>query len=659
MQVDLADHAIRKVQRKLACAFEVSLRTAMRNISGSDGDQVARKGSAGSASAPCGSSSQRVAKVTIELEDEDESASGIGSPVATPEASASVPPDVFSLAAAYSSSPGPARAAAHLQRMVDALECAAVVPRHEADAVERVRCAQSALTRLLDEWIDIEAENDACAPSAAHSDSEDDAENGQGSSGRCFFKVATFAPRIRVALKEKKFAIGKLHAAVQSTCTPSAAAVSAAASASITEPAATEASASDDGALQFEVDAWLRSRPALPSLEDFDVLKMISKGAFGSVFLVRARATGDLFAVKVLRRSQTSPKVRASFINERNMMLLLDHPFVARLYYSMASAENYYLVMEFISGGDCFSLLQSVGFLDEALVRVYAAELVVTIAFLHAHGVVHRDLKPDNVLIGADGHIRLTDFGLSRLELCEMALDESPFVRDAASSASGAGAGPLALTARAWKRFSQVGTPDYLAPEILLKSAYGPMVDWWALGCVIFELLVGNTPFDGDSNDKIYDSILNRRIQWPRVPAEMSVAARDLISGFLALSPAERLGASGLAAIQAHAFFDGVDWHAIYASKSKFLPDLVDPTDTRYFDGRNAVFYSPLEVSFTGNRLDHVHLGGGGGGGNTAAGGEEATAPADENELDDRFQCIGKAFWSLHALNVRAAEQSR
>jgi serine/threonine protein kinase len=237
-----------------------------------------------------------------------------------------------------------------------------------------------------------------------------------------------------------------------------------------------------------------------------------------------------------------------------------------------------------------------------------------------------------------------------------MALDENPFVRDAASS--GAGAGPLALTARAWKRFSQVGTPDYLAPEILLKSAYGPMVDWWALGCVVFELLVGNTPFDGDSNDKIYDSILNRRIQWPRVPAEMSVAARDLISGFLTLSPIERLGASGIADIQKHAFFDGIDWHAIYASKSKFLPDLVDPTDTRYFDGRNAVFYSPLEVSFTGNRLDHVHLGGGGG--NAApAGGEETTAPADENELDERFQCIGKAFWNLHALNVRAAEQSR
>ena len=206
-----------------------------------------------------------------------------------------------------------------------------------------------------------------------------------------------------------------------------------------------------------------------------------------------------------------------------------------------------------------------------------------------------------------------------------------------------------------------------MAPEILLKSAYGPGVDWWALGVVVFELLVGNTPFDADSTDKIFDNILHRRIRWPSVSSELSAAAKDLIGGLLALSPADRLGANGADEIKRHAFFAGVDWQTLTQTRSRFLPALDDETDTRYFDGRNAVFYSPLEVSFSGTRLDQVHLGVGGdamaasngdGGSRGGGGGGGGSGASSGNGVQD-VEFIGKAFWSLHALNERACAAQR
>ena len=177
-------------------------------------------------------------------------------------------------------------------------------------------------------------------------------------------------------------------------------------------------------------------------------------------------------------------------------------------------------------------------------------------------------------------------------------------------------------------------------------------MDWWALGVVLFEMLVGNTPFDDESTEKIYENILHRRIRWPGM-SEMSAAARDLIGGLLSLSPADRLGSNGTEAIKRHAFFAGIDWDALGAARSKFLPDLADPTDTRYFDGRNAVFYSDLEVSFSGTRLDQVHLGTGG---DAAAAAMPADEEDEEDSKGDRLEFLGKAFWSLHARNLLASK---
>jgi serine/threonine protein kinase len=496
----------------------------------------------------------------------------------------------------------------YARRLLELLQHAVNIQRQDGQAVKLLGEAQKAAQDILDEWTD--AAMDAPEPAEVE----------------LVCTPEALYHSVDIAFKEKIMALQKLHDIVGHYYAPQ----------------------------QFDdaVETWMSMHHPLPSMEDFIVLKMISKGAFGSVFLVRHKRTDELMAVKVLRRSD-SPKECAAFVKERNLMLLMDHPFLVRLFYSFASAENYYLAMEFLSGGDCFSLLQSIGFVDEGLAKVYVAELVLAIHHLHRRGVVHRDIKPDNILIGQDGHVRLTDFGLSRLELVDMSLGVCPYFTDEYTEQATKDQTPV-LSARPWRRFSQVGTPDYLAPEILLKSAYGPCVDWWALGVVIFELLVGNTPFDDVSTDKIYDNILHGRVRWPNVPSEMSVAAKDLISGLLSLSPADRLGANGIESIQRHPFFAGVDWNSLNASHSKFLPDLDDPTDTRYFDGRNAVFYSDLEVSFSGSRLDQVHLG---------SGGEAAATAADQDEDEDavfrRLPYMGKAFWNLHALNMRATGGAR
>lgn len=201
---------------------------------------------------------------------------------------------------------------------------------------------------------------------------------------------------------------------------------------------------------------------------------------------------------------------------------------------------------------------------------------------------------------------------------------------------------------------SHVGTPDYLAPEILLKSTYGPAVDWWALGVMIFELLVGITPFDGDASEQIYDNILHRRIRWPQIPSEMSTVAKDLISRFLTLSAADRFGSRGIDEIKAHPFFDGIKWETLHLKNTQFLPALEDPTDTKYFDGRNAVFYSPLEVSLQGGGLETVHLGGSSFPSKVVS--RDILESSVVDHIDDVDGFLSKAFWNLDKLNQVGAE---
>lgn len=323
------------------------------------------------------------------------------------------------------------------------------------------------------------------------------------------------------------------------------------------------------------------------SIEDFEIMKPISRGAFGRVFLGRKRTTGDLFAIKVLRKADMLRKNAVESVQaERNILVTAQSPFVVRFFYSFSNRNNLYLVMEYLNGGDLFSLLRHLGCLEEGMARGYIAELVLALDYLHTLGVVHRDLKPDNLLIAYDGHLKLTDFGLSRMGLITSTADltSSPAALSEPSSP-----GPATLSSPQWAEGESrgaVGTPDYLAPEILLGTGHGFTADWWSVGVILFEFLTGVPPFNAPSPEAIFDSILSGAIPWPRVPEDMSAEAQDLINRLLHSDPRERLGYRGAGEVKAHPFFADIRWDTLVRDKAAFVPLADDPHDTSYFQTR-------------------------------------------------------------------------
>ncbi|PNT62299.1 hypothetical protein BRADI_4g01280v3 [Brachypodium distachyon] len=324
------------------------------------------------------------------------------------------------------------------------------------------------------------------------------------------------------------------------------------------------------------------------SIEDFEIIKPISRGAFGRVFLARKRVTGDLFAIKVLKKADMIRKNAVeSILAERDILISVRNPFVVRFFYSFTCRENLYLVMEYLNGGDLYSLLRGLGCLDEDMARTYIAELVLALEYLHSLNVIHRDLKPDNLLISRDGHIKLTDFGLSKVGLINSTDDLSgPDV----SSVLVGDHQPTDAEQRAHKREQRqkqtaVGTPDYLAPEILLGMAHGPTADWWSVGVILFEILVGIPPFNAEHPQIIFDNIMNREIPWPQVPDELSFEAYDLIDKLLIENPVQRLGATG-------------------AGEAAFIPCTDDECDTSYFACRHAWGAADDQVNAAHNEYD-------------------------------------------------------
>ncbi|XP_017247652.1 probable serine/threonine protein kinase IRE4 isoform X2 [Daucus carota subsp. sativus] len=322
------------------------------------------------------------------------------------------------------------------------------------------------------------------------------------------------------------------------------------------------------------------------SIDDFEIIKPISKGAYGKVFLARKRTTGDLFAIKVLKKLDMLRKNDIErIVAERNILIRVRNPFVVRFFYSFTSKENLYLVMEYLNGGDLYSLVRNVGCLEEDVARVYIAELVLALEYLHSLEIVHRDVKPDNILIAHDGHIKLTDFGLSKIGLMNRTNDLSgyetneyaPLKANNENSKKGA---------EDRSQQSAVGTPDYLAPEFLLGSKHGYAADWWSVGIILYELITGIPPFTGEHVEIIFDNILNRKIPWPPVPKDMSSEAQDLIDRLLLLDPNQRLGAQGSSEVKAHPFFRGINWESLALQKAAFVPHLDSVDDTSYFVSR-------------------------------------------------------------------------
>ena len=308
------------------------------------------------------------------------------------------------------------------------------------------------------------------------------------------------------------------------------------------------------------------------SIKEYALVEPLGTGGFGTVWLARRRRTGDLTAIKVLSQEDMSSRQMTSAVHlEKDILALADHPFVVKLLFSFSTVRHMYIVMEYLPGGDTLTLLQSYGFLEEPLARWFVAEAVLGLQYLHNHSIIHRDIKPSNLLITQWGHVKLADFGLSAAEHSS----ESAAADGAAAKPSGGAA--------------VVGTPDYLAPELLERANYGYEVDLWALGVVLYQFLVGEPPFYMDSQQDTYRKILAVDYYEPCAPDDMSAEAVALIKQLLVRDPRMRLGGgeAGVGALVNHDFFVPLDLTAdppLWERPSPFKPTIRNETDTSNFN---------------------------------------------------------------------------
>lgn len=349
--------------------------------------------------------------------------------------------------------------------------------------------------------------------------------------------------------------------------------------------------------------SFLRLRRTKLSLEDFVTVKVIGKGAFGEVRLVQKRDTGKVYAMKTLFKSEMFKKDQLAHVKaERDVLADSDSPWVVSLYYSFQDADYLYLIMEFLPGGDLMTMLIKYDVFSEDITRFYIAECVLAIEAIHKLGFIHRDIKPDNILIDKSGHIKVSDFGLSTgfhkthdssyyRQLLEKDRQSSGTQRNRNSTV--VDAIHLTISNRqqisTWRKsrrlmaYSTVGTPDYIAPEIFIHKGYGHECDWWSLGAIMFECLVGWPPFCSETPQETYCKILNwqETLQFPE-DIHLSPEAEDLIRRLLT-SQDQRLGRGGADEIKAHPFFRGVDWASIRQYSAPFIPKLKSMIDTSYF----------------------------------------------------------------------------
>ncbi len=291
--------------------------------------------------------------------------------------------------------------------------------------------------------------------------------------------------------------------------------------------------------------------------------------------------------------------------SEGSILRQLNNDFVVRTAYVFQSKKHTYFVMEYMNGGDLGSLIDKVAPLDEPFASFYLSEVLIAIAYLHSIGIIHRDLKPDNILIDAtvslpahrQGHLKLTDFGLSLLgaqhrvrALARNRIEEEKKILLGASQSDSSS------SKNAHKKVSTeaariIGTPNYIAPEIIRGEEHTTAVDWWSFGVIAFEMLTGTYPFPGETELEVYQRILANDIDWPSRSAatpdgeavELSPQAIDLIKRLLDDDPMKRLGSQGTEEVKNHAFFQGIDWATLHSAKTPFTPSVSNPTDTRYF----------------------------------------------------------------------------
>jgi len=351
------------------------------------------------------------------------------------------------------------------------------------------------------------------------------------------------------------------------------------------------------------------------TIREFEPLTIIGRGAFGEVRVCRQISTGDIVAIKKMRKEDMLNKNQLMHVRTEREIMTSSNEWIVNLKYSFQDEYYLYLVMDFLPGGDLMNLLMKKEILTENEARFYTAEMILAVDSVHKLNCIHRDLKPDNILIDKKGHIQLSDFGLSKLSdkvFYPMSVKGAPkppkkLMNSGNDSITTANSNmnnsnnSLKVNKKTLKKnrllaYSTVGTPDYIAPEVFGQTGYGQEVDWWSIGVMFFEMVVGYPPFfsenPGDTCKKI--------IKWKEnfsIPAdaELSPEAENLILKLVA--PAEsRLGLHGVEEIMKHPFFKGVDWNNIRKTKAPFIPDIKNDYDTKYFDTfpEEEPFYPPI-----------------------------------------------------------------
>ncbi|GFR39844.1 hypothetical protein Agub_g340 [Astrephomene gubernaculifera] len=327
--------------------------------------------------------------------------------------------------------------------------------------------------------------------------------------------------------------------------------------------------------------------------DDFEPLSIIGRGAFGEVRIVREKSTSKILAMKKLKKSEMLKRGQVEHVKaERNVLAEVQNPYIVKLYYSFQDEDYLYLVMEYLPGGDTMTLLMRKDILTEEETRFYIAETILAIESIHKAGYIHRDIKPDNLLLSREGHVKLSDFGLCKpVDVHALpTLAEGEEYTDAGMVPS-TSMRPQAEQLAQWQKnrrqlaFSTVGTPDYIAPEVLLKKGYGMECDWWSLGAIMFEMLVGYPPFYSDEPLTTCRKIVNWRM-FLRFPEEarLSPAARDLICRLMC-DVDDRIGTrGGVEEIKSHPFFACVDWAGLHLSPAPYVPRVDHELDTQNFE---------------------------------------------------------------------------
>ncbi|XP_018113862.1 microtubule-associated serine/threonine-protein kinase 2 isoform X4 [Xenopus laevis] len=336
----------------------------------------------------------------------------------------------------------------------------------------------------------------------------------------------------------------------------------------------TDTPETDGGCIEGRSGAAVIQPKKTPSEEEFENIKLISNGAYGAVYLVRHKETRQRFAMKKINKQNLilRNQIQQAFV-ERDILTFAENPFVVSMFCSFETKRHLCMVMEYVEGGDCATLLKSIGALPVEMARMYFAETVLALEYLHNYGIVHRDLKPDNLLITSMGHIKLTDFGLSKIGL--MSLTTNLYE------------GHIEKDTREFLDKQVCGTPEYIAPEVILRQGYGKPVDWWAMGVILYEFLVGCVPFFGDTPEELFGQVISDEIAWPDGDDALPADAQDLISRLLRQNPLERLGTGSAIEVKQHRFFKDVDWNGLLRQKAEFIPQLESEDDTSYFDTRS------------------------------------------------------------------------